>query len=240
MKSLIVCSAIAILVLAGWYSLFGRALRASIGEHIHEATSPAFDVRVAKEAVRDLRLELHRDYRSLAELSRSLERGQQRLNTLREGVSSMAAHIEAGAKLLAQEPPYHVHGRELSRSEVEQRLETSLARRAQYRRQQEQLERHLAVLHQKKAEMDAAFAAKRSRLDDYEAQIAVVKIDARFRSVADRFEVHEGKHRIQELIDRISDQLAVDQAVTGNATSVNFLEAPSDLNQRIREELAAP
>lgn len=228
------------LIAVAWASLWGRATVSTVRETVNQQTSPEFDVRLAREAVTDLRRELLNDQRNLSRLQREVQRNQEEIQSLREGRARLAEQIERGGALLTESGPYQINGHLYTKAQVEAQVEAYLSQRASQRQQQKQREGHQVRLQQKLAEMQAAIANKRLQVEEYEGRIALLEIDVRFLSRADRYQVASGNTSVQAIIDRLSDKVDAQRASTPQANGIDFIATDIELQERIQQELAQP
>ncbi|TVR09114.1 MAG: hypothetical protein EA401_13190 [Planctomycetota bacterium] len=238
MKTILILLIAVTILIVGSCTFSGKAAVGMATDQINAATSASFDARVAAEAVAELEKEVRRDEQRLVSLRREQQRSDTRLQQLEAEIATLAKQIEAGGKLLEGEPPYHVGNRSYSRSEIESQLERYLARRAHLRQQVQQRSQHQVHLRQKLAEVESVVADKRRRVEAYQAQVELLAIDARFADSLDRFRVSDDNRRVQAIIDRLQDKVALNQDDHRAQAELDFVNPePADLSARIQAEL---
>lgn len=229
--------AVVVLAFVGTCTVYGGAIFGSVKDGISDATPASFDVRVANAKVNSLKNELIEDNRNLARLRRDIERSGEETAQVRSSITNLAAQIEAGAQVLNNSgDEFVINGNAFTRQQVERQVESYLAQRSSSRESLRRREENLIRLQNKLVEMESLIAQKRLQVQDYESQIAMLEIDVRFQSSADRYNVNAGNTEIQSIIDRLSDKVHIN-TIDGADSTINFVESPNDLTDRINAEL---
>lgn len=216
-------------------SIWGRAAYNTAADTIKNSTPVEFDVQVAKTAVNDLRHELIQDGRNLTALNRDIARTRTEINDIKARIDSLAEQITAGSRRLANND-YTVNGFTFSATEIETQISAYIAQRESSRNILRTKEQHLVRLRQKYAEMESMIAQKRLTVENYESQVAMLDIEARFQSNIDRYNVSTGNTEVQDIINRLSDKISVNSPTA--STNIDFVGRTVDLEQQIANELS--
>lgn len=229
---------VVLLAVVATFSLYGRTIMGSVSDSVRENTPAEFDVRLAKTAINDLKEELIRDNRNLLSLRRDIERTERDISNLTEQIDRLASQIQAGANLLtSNNESITVNNASYSRAQIESQVESYISSRSNKRQMLRRREEHVISLRQKLAEMESAVANKRLKVEEYESQIAMLEIDVRFKSNADRYNVSTSNTEVQSIIDRLSDKVHVSKIIENDVGAIDFVNEESNLKDKISEEL---